>query len=207
MCRTNDQTSGAPAPAVLSCRCSWTGCTSRRSGPASASANSRSSMARREQLPSKQRTRHAPLSAPSCSHASSHGGSIMTRTEVTENCMFWLRMLAGRAVGVGPRQLPQDSHGMRACEPRVLSSSAGRQIHTVAGVGRCAQGSQIRKRKMYEAFLAKVPVLATLDAWERLSVADALEPRTFAAGSVVMRQGDRGDDFYMIVEVRPPATR
>lgn len=80
-------------------------------------------------------------------------------------------------------------------------------MHTVAGVGRCAQGSQIRKRKMYEAFLAKVPVLATLDAWERLSVADALEPRTFAAGSVVMRQGDRGDDFYMIVEVRPPATR
>ena len=67
-----------------------------------------------------------------------------------------------------------------------------------------AQGSQIRKRKMYEAFLAKVPVLATLDSWERLSVADALEPRTFAAGAVVMRQGDRGDDFYMIVEVRPP---
>lgn len=74
------------------------------------------------------------------------------------------------------------------------------------------QSSQIRKRKMYEAFLEKVPVLATLDSWERLSVADALEPRTFAPGSCIMRQGDRGDDFYMIVEVRsqltsPPSAR
>ena len=44
-------------------------------------------------------------------------------------------------------------------------------------------------------------MLQTLDSWERLQIADALEPRTFPAGTIVMRQNDSGDDFYMIIEV------
>ena len=39
-----------------------------------------------------------------------------------------------------------------------------------------------------------------LDHWERLTVADALEAVTFKDGHVIMRQGDPGDDFFIIVE-------
>lgn len=41
---------------------------------------------------------------------------------------------------------------------------------------RILMGSTIRKRKMYEEFLARVSILENLDKWERLTVADALEP-------------------------------
>eukprot|EP00123_Amoebidium_parasiticum_P015129 comp22799_c0_seq2/m.35756 comp22799_c0_seq2/g.35756 ORF comp22799_c0_seq2/g.35756 comp22799_c0_seq2/m.35756 type:complete len:365 (-) comp22799_c0_seq2:75-1169(-) len=61
-------------------------------------------------------------------------------------------------------------------------------------------GNTIRKRKMYDSFLEKVPILEPLDHWERLTVADALEPQTFENGTVVIKQGDPGDTFYIIVE-------
>lgn len=41
----------------------------------------------------------------------------------------------------------------------------------------------------------------SLDKWERLTVADALEPATFKAGDNVVTQGESGEDFYIIVEV------
>ena len=59
----------------------------------------------------------------------------------------------------------------------------------------------IRKRKMYEEFLSKVDILESLDAWERATVSDALEAVNFNAGDVVIKQGDAGDDFYIIIEV------
>ncbi|XP_045133056.1 cAMP-dependent protein kinase type I regulatory subunit-like isoform X2 [Portunus trituberculatus] len=65
---------------------------------------------------------------------------------------------------------------------------------------RILMGSTIRKRKMYEEFLSKVSILESLDKWERLVVADALEPVSFESGSTVVRQGEPGDDFYIIVE-------
>ena len=65
---------------------------------------------------------------------------------------------------------------------------------------RLLMNSTIRKRKMFEDFLKQVPVLQTLDEWERLTIADALEDCEFDAGQVIVNQGDRGDDFYIIVE-------
>lgn len=41
----------------------------------------------------------------------------------------------------------------------------------------------------------------SLDKWERLTVADALEPCTFMDGDNVVTQGDEGEDFFIIVEV------
>ena len=41
-----------------------------------------------------------------------------------------------------------------------------------------------------------------LDQWERLSIADALEQVEFVDGQEVMRQGDPGEDFFIILEVR-----
>lgn len=94
---------------------------------------------------------------------------------------------------------------------------------------RILMGSTIRRRKMYQDFLARVPILGesnsprqmalptrpsclltlatssscvdNLEKWERLTVADALEPVRFEAGDCIVQQGDPGDDFYIIIEV------
>lgn len=55
-----------------------------------------------------------------------------------------------------------------------------------------------RKRKMYEAFLEEVPLLVSLEPYERHKIADALESVTFDDGDVVIKQGDVGDNFYII---------
>ena len=39
-----------------------------------------------------------------------------------------------------------------------------------------------------------------LDKWERLTVADALEATSFEDGDDVVKQGEPGDDFYIIVD-------
>eukprot|EP01135_Chromosphaera_perkinsii_P011759 Nk52_evm5s2496 gene=Nk52_evmTU5s2496 len=65
---------------------------------------------------------------------------------------------------------------------------------------RILMGSTMRKRKMYESFLQKVPILDSLDHWELLTVADSLEPANFHDGEVIVKQGEAGDVFYIIVE-------
>ncbi|GJQ70839.1 Pka-R1 [Trypoxylus dichotomus] len=65
---------------------------------------------------------------------------------------------------------------------------------------RILMGSTIRKRKMYEEFLSRVSILENLDKWERLTVADALETVSFEDKETIVRQGEPGDDFYIIVE-------
>lgn len=42
----------------------------------------------------------------------------------------------------------------------------------------------------------------SLDKWERLTVADALEPCQFVDGEEVVKQGEPGDDFFIIIEVQ-----
>merc|ERR1711874_162390 len=72
---------------------------------------------------------------------------------------------------------------------------------------RILMGSTIRKRKMYEEFLSKVSILENLDKWERLTVADALEATSFEHGQAVVRQGQPGDDFYIIVDGNASVTQ
>lgn len=45
-----------------------------------------------------------------------------------------------------------------------------------------------------------VRLIESLDKWERLTVADALEPVSFEDGETIVKQGEAGDDFYIIVE-------
>ncbi|XP_038067661.1 cAMP-dependent protein kinase regulatory subunit-like isoform X4 [Patiria miniata] len=65
---------------------------------------------------------------------------------------------------------------------------------------RILMGSTLRKRKLYETFLSKVSILESLDQWERLTVADSLEPVNFEDGEKIVVQGDPGNDFFIIVE-------
>jgi len=65
---------------------------------------------------------------------------------------------------------------------------------------RILMGSTMRKRKQYEGFLEKIELLHDLDKWERLAVADALEPAHFADGETVIKQGEEGNEFFIIVD-------
>uniref|UniRef100_A0A673K6S8 cAMP-dependent protein kinase type I-alpha regulatory subunit n=2 Tax=Sinocyclocheilus rhinocerous TaxID=307959 RepID=A0A673K6S8_9TELE len=65
---------------------------------------------------------------------------------------------------------------------------------------RILMGSTLRKRKMYEEFMSKVSILESLDKWERLTVADALEPVQFEDGQKIVVQGEPGDEFFIILE-------
>merc|ERR1712098_78848 len=55
-----------------------------------------------------------------------------------------------------------------------------------------------KKRNEYEAFLGKGVLLEGMDAYERSQVADALKVESHASGAEVIKQGDKGDTFYII---------
>ena len=44
-------------------------------------------------------------------------------------------------------------------------------------------------------------LVESLDMWERLTVADALEPVQFEDSQEIVRQGEPGEDFFIITEV------
>ena len=58
----------------------------------------------------------------------------------------------------------------------------------------------ISKRNVYKGFLQQVPILAQLTEYEILTIADALQEETFPDNSVICRQGDTGETFYIVKE-------
>ncbi|GAM27543.1 hypothetical protein SAMD00019534_107190 [Acytostelium subglobosum LB1] len=56
------------------------------------------------------------------------------------------------------------------------------------------------KRELYERFLENVSILSPLERHERVCLADALEPCSFKHDETIVRQGDPGEIFYIIVE-------
>jgi len=64
-----------------------------------------------------------------------------------------------------------------------------------------------KKRQRYDTFLAKVPLLASMDAYERSQLADALKPEAFPDGGAICKQGDVGNKFYIIEEGEAVATK
>lgn len=55
-----------------------------------------------------------------------------------------------------------------------------------------------RKRRLYETFLSEVPILASLQPQERAKIADVLESKTFVEGEDVIREGEAGEEFFLI---------
>jgi CRP-like cAMP-binding protein len=49
-----------------------------------------------------------------------------------------------------------------------------------------------------EVFLNSVPLLNPLSRDAKLKLVDAFVEETFAAGSVIIREGDLGDKFYIV---------
>ncbi|KAI0433567.1 camp-dependent protein kinase regulatory subunit [Xylaria sp. FL1042] len=58
--------------------------------------------------------------------------------------------------------------------------------------------STFARRRLYEKFLEEVPLLATLTPYERSKIADALETQKYPAGTVIIKQGDIGQSFYLV---------
>ena len=57
-----------------------------------------------------------------------------------------------------------------------------------------------RRRALYEKFLMDVPLFERLSAAERAKISDSLELREYAPGQKVISQGERGSEFFIIVE-------
>lgn len=63
------------------------------------------------------------------------------------------------------------------------------------------------KREKYEQFLSKVPILVNLDKYERLTIADALIPESYKDGDVIIKEGEVGDKFFLIVKGKVKVTK
>jgi len=63
------------------------------------------------------------------------------------------------------------------------------------------KGQAADKREQYMDFLKKVPLFANVEPYEMMTIADALKVETLdLADSEVLRQGDQGDKFYIVLE-------
>ncbi|KAI9686420.1 MAG: hypothetical protein M1822_003765 [Bathelium mastoideum] len=63
---------------------------------------------------------------------------------------------------------------------------------------RILMDSAFARRRMYEAFLEEVPLLASLTPYERSKIADALETHKYPPGSTIIREGDAGESFFIL---------
>ena len=58
----------------------------------------------------------------------------------------------------------------------------------------------IKKREKYEGTLKKVELLKSIDPYELGQISDALKTQAFKKGDYIIKQGDRGDVFYILDE-------
>ena len=58
----------------------------------------------------------------------------------------------------------------------------------------------MRRREMYEEFLKKVPLLSSMEPYERTTLADALVKKNFKKGESVINEGEEGKTIYFLLE-------
>lgn len=63
---------------------------------------------------------------------------------------------------------------------------------------RILMDAAFQRRRMYEGFLSEVPLLESLETYERSKIADALEAVRYSAGSTIIQMGAKGEDFFLI---------
>jgi len=64
-----------------------------------------------------------------------------------------------------------------------------------------------KKREMHEGFLKSVKILANLDSYEIMRIADALKVVIYAKGDYIIKQGEAGNEFFMIEEGKVVVTK
>ena len=58
----------------------------------------------------------------------------------------------------------------------------------------------MKKRERYESTLKKVEILKSIEPYELGQICDALKTQNFTKGDYIIKQGDRGDVFYILDE-------
>lgn len=58
----------------------------------------------------------------------------------------------------------------------------------------------IKNRQKFDGFLQKIDILSTLNNYEREKICDCLKTQNFKKGDIIIKQGEEGDDFYLIQE-------
>ena len=65
----------------------------------------------------------------------------------------------------------------------------------------------MRKRQHFESILETVPLLQSMNRYERSVLADAFEEQDFPAQSEIIHEGDEGSNFYILTEGECIATQ
>lgn len=65
--------------------------------------------------------------------------------------------------------------------------------------------SMVASINKLEKFLGEVPLLKSLQPFERSKLSDCLKIKNFNAGEYVIREGDAGDEFFLLVEGKATA--
>jgi len=56
----------------------------------------------------------------------------------------------------------------------------------------------IKRRNKFESFLSKIPILDSLNTYEKDKVCDCLQTKTYFKNDYIIREGENGDVFYFI---------
>jgi len=64
-----------------------------------------------------------------------------------------------------------------------------------------------RKRNLYEGFLQSVEIFGSLNTFEIGQVADALQAKNFQRGQKIIKQGDVGNEFYILEDGKASAVK
>lgn len=82
----------------------------------------------------------------------------------------------------------------------IISTEAGSLLWALDRLTfrRILMDAAFQRRRMYESFLEEVTLLSSLTAYERSKIADALETQKFAAGDVIIKEGDIGEAFFLL---------
>ncbi len=146
------------------------------------------------------------------------GEVVMSQGEEGDNfyiledgdCEFWINeKKVGKGVSAGGSfgELALMYNCPRAATVRVSSPKA-----LLWGVDRqtfrqLVLTSTLKKRRLYEDFLSRVPILETLTAYEKSTLADALISSQHPTGSFIIREGDSGDKFFILAEGEAEAVK
>ncbi|KAK1931360.1 cAMP-dependent protein kinase regulatory subunit [Phytophthora citrophthora] len=72
---------------------------------------------------------------------------------------------------------------------------------------RVLMATTMQQRALYLDFLGQVPIFSTLSSYEKMTVADALRVQFVESGDIILTEGSRGDDFYIIADGEVKCTR
>lgn len=76
-----------------------------------------------------------------------------------------------------------------------------------ATFGHIVRDSAQKKRDKYEQFLKRVEILKDMNSYERATLADVLSEKWYKQDEMVLKEGEDGQSFYMVMSGTAIATK